>query len=395
MPKLTAKSVASAGAGRHGDGEGLYLLVSKTGSKSWLLRCMVNGKRKDIGLGSASMFTLAESRDKARELRKVAKQGGDPIAHRDKGKKAIPTFQEAAIECHAAKASGWSSKSAAAFLSSLELHVYPALGPKRVDSIDAQDVAGVLAKTWAEKPSVGVKLRHRIGLVLDYSKAKRWRSEPSPRESLRALLPKRTKEGSFASMPYSKAPAYVASLKQADQTMGRMALLFTIFTAARSGEVRKARWSHIDRGAKLWRRPAELMRKTGRSHVVTLSKQALAILDQVEAARTNNDDCLIFPSTTGRSLSDMTLSKIVRPTGFTVHGFRSTFKTWAVESLPSIPEAVSEAALAHLIPDKVERAYNKANFLDMRRTLLDAWGRYASGESAEVIDFPMGEKTSA
>jgi integrase len=295
-------------------------------------------------LGSTNLYGLADAREKARELRRVIKEGGDPVAHRDKGKARKFTFKEAAIECHKAKAAGWSDKSAKAFLSSLELHVFPMIGDRLVADIGADEVARVLLPTWTEKPSVGVKLRHRIGLVLDFALAKRWRTEPTPRESLTAILPKRKAGGEFASMPYDELPGYVGKLCEETETMGRLALLFTIYTAARSGEVREARWSHIDLEAMEWRRPADMMRKNGVAHTVTLNAPAIAILEKVTGLIGEGEDYLVFPGNSGGSLSDMTLSKIVRPTGFHVHGFRSTFKTWAVECMPSIPEPVSEVA---------------------------------------------------
>jgi integrase len=224
--------------------------------------------------------------------------------------------------------------------------------------------------------------------VLDYAKGHGWRSTGAPREGLRPLLARQVEAGNFASMPYQELPPFVAKLNAANETVGRLALLFTIYTAARSGEVRSAMWSHIDMEAGEWHRPGALM-KNGKPHTVTLSPEALAILERSKGLRTSQKDCFVFPGTGGRQLSDMTLSKIVRPTGYTVHGFRSTFRTWAAERMPSIPDAVGEAALSHSIPDQVIRAYQRAKFLEMRRTLLDAWGRYAAGTSGEVVQLPL------
>lgn len=258
-----------------------------------------------------------------------------------------------------------------------------------MDTITERDVAAALGPVWRSKPAAGRELRQRVGLVLDYAKASGWRSEPGPRSSLSALLAKQSASGSFEAMPYADAPAFIAKVQGEAETVGRLALLFTGLTACRNGEAREARWSHFDLDAAEWRRPAALMRKTSKAHTVTLSPEALVILDKAKRYRGAGPDPLVFPGKGGKSLSDMTLSKIVRPTGFTVHGFRSTFKTWAVERMPSIPEPVSEAALAHLVPDKVERAYNRAKFLELRRTLLDAWGRYVTGASSDVVQLPL------
>lgn len=377
MAGLTALKIKTAKQGRHGDGAGLYLLVSHTGAKSWVLRVQVNGRRRDIGLGALSDLTLAEARDKARELRKVARTGGDPIAVRDKNENAPPSFKEAAKACHEAKAAGWSDRTAAAFLSTLELHAFPRIGQLRVDSIDEKDIVAVLSPLWTTKASAARKLRQRIATVLDYSRGNGWRATGAPRETLGALLSKQPKGGNFESMPYAEVPAFVAAQEALADTSGRLALLFTIFTAARSGEVREALWSHVDEQSRLWNRPAEMMRKNGEAHSVTLSPQALSILDRAKDFRTTKRDCLIFPGLRGM-MSDMTMSKLVRPTGYTVHGFRSSFRTWAAEQMPAVPDAVAEAALAHTIPDAVVRAYQRAKFFEMRQKLLNAWGEFLS-----------------
>ncbi|MCA1653680.1 MAG: integrase family protein, partial [Sphingomonadales bacterium] len=257
---LTALKVKSAKPGRHGDGAGLYLLVSNTGAKSWMLRVQVGGKRRDIGLGALSDATLEEAREKARGLRKAARAGHDPIAERDKAKMAIPTFKAAAEACHDARKAGWKVRHADAFLSTLKLHVFPKIGSLRVDSVDEKDIIAVLAPLWHEKPTAARKLRQRVGTVLDFAKASRWRSTGAPRDGLRTLLSKQEPPGNFASMPYSDVPAFMTSLSDKIETTGRLALRFAILTAARSGEVRAAKWSHIDLEARTWTRPASLMK---------------------------------------------------------------------------------------------------------------------------------------
>ena len=209
MAKLTAKTVLNAKAGRHADGGGLYLLVKPTGARSWLLRVQVDGRRRDIGLGSVetsalamrsdiatdipleekSRLTLAEARELSARLRNAAKAGRDPVAERRKDRKPPPTFKEAAKATHAAqvKSHGWSDKTAAAFLSSLEAHAYPKLGSKRVDLIEAEDVATALAPIWTTKPDMAKKVRQRIAAVLDYASAKKWRATEAPRKAVSAL----------------------------------------------------------------------------------------------------------------------------------------------------------------------------------------------------------------
>jgi len=383
MHRLNFKTVQHAKPGRHGDGLGLYLLVSKSGAKSWILRVQVNGRRRDIGLGSVAILTLAEARDKARELRKIAKLGRDPISERDKSKIVVPTFEKAAETCHReGPPCRWQKRHSDAFLSSLKQHAFPKVGRLFVDVIDENNIVAVLAPLWHEKPSAARKLRQRIMTVLDFSKVKGWRSIGAPNISPRAMLGKQPKAGNFAAMPYKDVPPFIAAQMEKIGTPSRLALMFTILTAARSREVRTACWSHIDFEARTWSRPGELM-KSGEPHVVTLSPEAIAILEQARPFKMLSDT-LIFPGQGGGQLSDMALLKIVKKESgpYTVHGFRAAFRTWAAEHVPTIPEAVAESALAHTVPDAVVRAYQRANFMDLRRTLLDAWGNYCSGRGA-------------
>jgi integrase len=382
MPGLTTLKVKTAKAGRHGDGAGLYLLVSNTGAKSWVLRVQANGKRRDIGLGAVSDATLEEAREKARALRKAARAGHDPIAERDKSKASIPTFKVAAEACHKAREAGWTTRHADAFLSILKLHAFPKIGSLRVDSVDEKDIVAVLSPLWRDKPAAARKLRQFMGTVLDFAKGSRWRSTGAPRDGLRPLLSKQDRPGNFSSVPYSEIPPLVTLLTDKADTAGRLALQFTILTAARSGEVRGAMWSHVDLDAGTWTWPAALM-KGGQEHVVTLSPAAIAVLTRAKRLRTTLADAAIFPGSGGRMLSDTTISKAMRDAGRseTVHGCRASFRTWAAEQMPTVPEAVCEAALAHLVPDQVVRAYQRAKFIEMRRKLLDAWGEYCGGNS--------------
>ena len=382
MVGLTALKVKTAKAGRHGDGAGLYLLVSDSGARSWVLRVQVGGKRRDIGLGALSDATLEEAREKARNLRKAARSGLDPIATRDKAKLTIPTFKGAAEACHAARKAGWKSRHADAFLSTLKLHVFPKIGSLRVDSVDEKDIVAVLSPLWREKPAAARKLRQRIGTVLDFAKGSGWRQMGAPRDGLRPLLSKQDRPGNFASMPYSEVPPFMTMIVNKSDTAGRLALQFVILTAARSGEVRSAMWSHVDLEARTWTRPASLM-KGNQEHIVTLSPAAIAALSRAKKLRTTIADAAIFPGSGGRMLSDMSISKAMRDAGRseTVHGFRSSFRTWAAEQMPTMPEAVCEAALAHVVPDQVVRAYQRAKFVEMRRKLLDAWGDFCGGHS--------------
>jgi integrase len=328
-------------------------------------------------------LTLAEARDKSAMLRKLAQAGLDPVEERDRTRVIIPTFEEAMLKAHTALSDSWSDKNAAAFKSSLEDHIVPKLGNKRVDQITTADVIAALAPTWTEKPAQAQKLRVRLLQVLSFSKANGWRKEavPDPRE-LRDGLAKRRKGGNLAAMPYQDVPAFVADQLGREDTKGRLALLFTIFTAARSGEVRSARWEHIDLDGKAWSRPADLM-KGGVKHTVTLNDAALDILKRAKAISPGPG--LIFPGKRSDvQLSDMTLSKVLRTAkrNETVHGFRSSFRDWAAEMMPTVPSMVAEMALAHAVGNKTEQAYLRSDLRDMRRTLMAAWGGFVAGTPA-------------
>jgi integrase len=397
MGDLNTLKVRNAKPGRHGDGEGLYLLVKPSGARSWLLRIQQSGKRRDIGLGSVDLsnrspeerrasddipllarrlLTLQEARDKAAELRKFARAGRDPLAERDRERRKVPCFEEAAKACHEELKAGWSQRQADTFLSSLQRHAFPKLGKLAVDQVEASDIRDMLAPIWGQYSDMSRKVKLRVSQVLNYSHSKGWRPTEAPGRSVTLGLGKRAASGNLAAMPYSDVPAFVADLRGKEDTMGRLALLFVILTGARSGEVRNARWSHIDREKKLWSRPAALMK--GRTpHVVTLSDAALEVLDRAAALRPSRPDELIF-SMSRRPLSDMTLTKVMRDAKapYTVHGFRSSFRDWTAEQMPSIPDAVAEAALAHVVPDKVVRAYKRTDFMEMRRTLLQSWADF-------------------
>lgn len=411
MGKLTAKSVLNAKPGRHADGLGLYLFVKPTGARSWLLRVQVDGKRRDIGLGSVetsalselskvgddlpleqrSRLTLAQARELCSRLRNIAKAGGNPAEERKRDRSPPPSFKYAATSAHTALSSGWSKRTADAFKASLEEHAYPALGKKRVDEIEADDIATALKAIWTTKPSIARKVRQRIGKVLDYSKAKGWRTSEAPRASVATLVGKAKSGGSFSAMPYADVPAYFSRLAGETQTSGRMMLMLIIATAARSGEVRSARWGHIDWDKREWRRPGELM-KNGKPHTVTLNDQALDVLRQA-AGHTNRDnpDALIFASRKGTPLSDMTISKVMRDAklAHVPHGFRSSFRDWAAEKMPQIPDPVAEAALAHVVPDAVIAAYKRTTFLELRRKLLDSWGAFIASKGGVVVQLDL------
>jgi integrase len=386
LPKLSAIKVKSAGPGRHADGEGLYLLVKESGARSWMLRVQVAGKRRDIGLGSVAQLTLAEAREKANGLRKLAKQGLDPIAERDQKPAEVPTFEAAARACHAELKAGWRNrKHSDSWLASLVTHVFPAIGKKRVDTINSLAVRDALAPIWLTVPETARRVLQRIGAVLDFAHIKGWRSDETSLRSVRKGLPRQPQsDNHFEAMPYQDVPTYMGRLALAPPTVGRDALQFTILNAVRSNETRFAVWTEINFDKATWTIPAARM-KMNQTHVVPLTDASISILRRRWEGR-ESDKGLIFFSSPRKPISDMTMTKVLRDDGLvdaTVHGFRSAFTDWAAETT-SIPKEVVDKALAHKLPDKVEAAYRRTDFFERRRQLMAMWANYLAGDSKVV-----------
>lgn len=380
--KLTALQTKNAKPGRHSDGNGLYLLVSPAGSKSWVLRIQVDGRRRDFGLGALKEVSIAEAREKAQEWRKLAKEGHNPSAEAKRQKASQTTFGDAAHTFYEERKGSWkNTKHRQQWINTLEAYAFPTLGKLSVDRIDADDIAQVLLPIWQSKAETARRVRQRIGSVLDYSKAKGWRQTEAPMRAVNTLLRgiKQPKVKSFAAMPYRDVPAFMARLNQGSVTSGRLALQFLILTAARSGEVRGAVWGEIDEGQKLWSIPATRM-KMDQEHQVPLSEAAFLILRQAKEHSVVKPASLIFPGLRQKPLSDMTLSKVLKANGghgFTVHGFRSSFRDWAAEQGYSNDWA--EAALAHTVANRVEAAYRRTKFIEQRIGMMKAWSELCFG----------------
>jgi len=384
MAKLTARKVETAKAGKHGDGAGLQLVVSPTGARKWVFRFQWQGKAREMGLGAFPETTLEQARDAAREARKLAKAGIDPIA--DKGtEKTVPTFGEFADAVAADLAEGFrNAKHRAQWKMTLEVYAKP-MRSRPVDAIDTADVLAVLKPLWTAKPETASRLRGRIEKVLNAAKAKGYRSGENPaawRGHLENLLPKQSKltRGHHAAMPYANVPAFVAALRERDATAA-LALEFTILTAARSSEALEAEWSEIDLDAKVWTVPAARM-KPGRVHRVPLTDRAIEILRAMDKARVSK---FVFPGQKqNRPLSSMAMEMVLRRmkvAGATVHGFRSSFRDWAGNET-AFPRDLAETALSHVIGDKVEQAYRRSDALERRRELMQAWANYCEPNAA-------------
>ncbi len=374
---LTARFVKTVNApGKYFDGHGLILRVQPNGSRQWVQRVMIGGKRTELGLGSADLVPLVDAREQALQNHKLARAGGDPLqAKRDA--KAVPTFEEAARKVHELHKPSWTNeKHGRDFINSLEAYAFDVLGPRKVSEISTGHVSAVLVPIWLKLPETARRVRQRIGTVMEWAISQGWRQD-NPAQHISRSLPRqdRTKNHRKA-LPYQEVANCIAAVHASGAWVAtKLALEFLILTAARSSEVRLARWEEVagDGGA-AWLIPAART-KMRRLHRVPLSDRAQRILKEAETLRDGTG--LIFPSVRGKPLSDMTLSKLVKEIGFDadVHGFRTSFRTWAQEQT-TYPREVAEAALAHLIGGTVEQAYARSDVFEKRVALMDDWGKY-------------------
>ena len=390
---LSVRKIQHAEPGRHSDGNGLYLLVKPGGSRSWVLRVQHNGRRRDLGLGTAitglinvdipiqkrKSLTLAQAREKARLARELVKAGMDPTVLWKPKDDGVPSFKKVAEEYHREVSKGWrNGKHTDQWLNTLKIYAFPLIGQLPIDAIDAPSIQRVLAPIWLEKGETARRVRQRIGVVLDYAHGKGWRDSEAPMRAVNQLLGgiKQRRGGNFAAMPYRDLPAFMRKLRGGDFSIGRSALEFLILTAARAGEIRKAKWREIDLEANEWRLPPANT-KTERLHIVPLVPAALTLLEELRAGGDPDPDALVFPGLKGQ-MSDATLAKMLRNNGgaeYTVHGFRSAFRDWAADN--GYPDGWAEAALAHTNPNRVESAYRRTTFFEQRRdTLMPAWAAF-------------------
>jgi integrase len=396
--KLTAVAVKNAKTkGLYPDGGGLYLRVTSTGTKSWIFRYKRNGITHDMGLGPAGTISLARARELAAEARRQRLQGLDPIKARDaqraaakRGEASAVTFKDCAERFIASHEAGWRNpaKHAKLWHHTLRDYAYSIIGDLPVAEVDTELIMQVLKPIWTEKPETASRVRSRMEAVLDWAKVSRYRDGENParwRGHLDQLLAARSKVRRVRhhpALPYAEIPSFMEALR-ARKGIGPRALEFVILTAARTSEVLLATWDEIDFTSRMWIVSAQRM-KGGKEHRVPLSARAIAVLKEMEAIRQNE---LVFPGfKRGRPLSDMGLLMLLRELrpGITTHGFRSTFKDWAAE-MTNTPNFVSEAALAHIIADKVEAAYRRTDLFEKRRKLMDSWSRYCMRPASDAV----------
>ena len=391
MGKLTALAAkALSQPGRHGDGDGLYLNVAPSGSKSWVQRIVTHGRRRDIGLGPYPAVSLARARSIAQTNRSAVAEGRDPVAEKRETREAalrpapsVPTFAEAAARVIELRRPTWSNpKHAAQWQSTLQTYAFPLIGGKAVDAVTPADAMAVLAAIWTSKPETATRVRQRMETVMDWVVAQGYRLDNPAGRSLLKVLPKtqRLKEHHRA-LPYAQVPGVVRRVRESTAGIStKLAFEFLVLTAGRSGEVRAADWSEVDWEAATWEIPAARM-KARRPHRVPLSGRAIEILRQ--ALELIDGQGLIFPAArSGRPSSEMVFTALLRRLEIPAvpHGFRTSFRNWVAECTAT-PWAVGEAALAHNIGNSTEAAYMRSDLLDRRRALMDAWAAYVNSES--------------
>ena len=364
-----------AEAGRYCDGDGLYLEVHATGRRCWIQRLVIRKRRCELGLGGYPLVSLKEARAEAFANRKLARAGGDPLAEKRRTR-GIPTFAEAAARVREQKRPGWrSEKHAHDWWRSLKEYAFPRIGERPVSEVTGGDVLEILTPIWHAKAETARRVRQRIGEVLQWAITMDLRTD-NPCDRVAATLGRqRDVVQHMPALPHRGVASALMVVEESRATKAaKLAFTFLVLTAARSGEVRKARWTEIDLGEAVWKLPAERM-KGNREHEVPLSPRALDVLDAAQALR--DDSGLVFPSRRGKPLSDMTLSKLLKEQGIDAvpHGFRSSFRDWASEET-NHPREVVEAALAHQVKDKVEAAYRRTTLLERRRRLMDDWSAY-------------------
>ena len=385
--RLSARFVATVEQpGRYGDGRGsggLSLLVKHTSrghlAKSWAQRINVEGRQRNLGLGSWPHVSLAEAREKC-ALNLAARRRGELVTGR---KRTVPTFEEAVEKVIAVHRAGWKhgSRSEEDWRATLRDHALPKLGGRPVDRITTADVMGILLPIWNEKRVTARRVRQRIGAVMRWAVAQSYREDNPAGEAIGAALPKNgVRPRHLAALPYTEVAGAIETVRGSGAYPATvLAFEFLVLTACRSGEVRGALWKEMNPEGREWRIPAERM-KTGREHRVPLSRAALAVLQEARALA--DDSGVVFPAARGGPLSKLAIAKLVRDLGIGAvpHGFRSSFRDWAAECTDA-PREVCELALAHVNTNSIEAAYRRTDLFERRRALMDQWDVFLAGRA--------------
>ena len=397
MGKLTAKEVSAISEpGRYADGNGLYLVVAPGGSKNWIQRVRIGGKRTDRGLGGVGKVSLGSARKTATANLAAIQRGDNPFSKHHAPTPAvpepldIPTFSEAVRAVYDLNRAEWGEATAKRWIARMQQHACPALGDMAVDEITRRDLAALLTPLRREHHETARKVRQGLAKVFRWARANDYRIDDPADDALGELVEKVKHQPEHReSLPYTEVSTAIHKLRFGySLRVTRLAFEFLILTAARTSEVRGMEWEEVDLDAAVWEIPAERM-KGRRSHRVPLSDQAMAILRQVRYIPDPDADAdsifqllevtegRVFRMPTGKPLSENALldrcekDKI----GATPHGFRTSFRDWAKAEYKGRWEAI-ELALAHTIGSSTVQAYDRDDLLEERATMMQAWGDY-------------------
>ncbi len=383
--RLTAARVQQTKEpGKYYDENGLYLRISATGSKVWVQKVTIEGKQREMGLGSVDHVSLAQARDQALTNKNATRDGRNPMLERAR-EKNILTFDDAVGRVYAIHEPTWRNKKhAAQFLATLRQYASPFFGAKKVSEVTSADVMHALLPIWLNKAETARRVKQRISLIMKWAIAEGYRKD-DPSSSIEQALPRTKREVTHRkSIPYDEVADCIDAVKGSKANMTtKLAIEFLVLTAARSGEVRHATWSEVDLETAVWTVPAKRM-KGAIEHVVPLPERAVALLLE---ARDLHDGELVFPGAKpGRAMSDMTMSKLIKELGVDadVHGFRTSFRVWVQERTNASFE-VAEKALAHKTKNKVVAAYARSNQLEKRRDLMQRWADHLAKDQGNVV----------
>jgi integrase len=370
---------------------------------SWILRVNIGSQRRNLGLGAYPEVGLNEARQKALEVKNLCQRGIDPVEQKKRQrwqseikKVELTTFKQVADRYLSAHQVNYrNAKHASQWRSSLETYAYPSLATLPIKAITVEHVLGVLEPLWMTKTETASRLQGRLEKVFDLAIASglretnpaRWRNYLA----LRLPAPGRIAEVKhYASLPYQGLPQFMQALSRRNGIAAR-ALEFLILTAVRSGSVRQAKWSEIDFQALEWRIPKDHTKTRSGDHRVPLTPQMVSLL---KALPRRLDTDLIFPSPSGKMLSDMALNVLMRKmrasgdlwTEAVPHGFRSAFRVWAAEATAH-PAELAELVLGHSVGSAVYRAYQRSDLFEKRRDIMRDWNDTVFKRSEKVIAF--------
>ena len=382
-PLTYAKVKSLTKPGFYGDGGTLYLRIAPGGSKQWVQRLVIRGRRHDLGLGGWPLVSLQEAREAAFENRKQARQGKDPLAA--KHLEAAPTFEDALEKVILLHQPTWKDggRTANSWRACLKQYAMPKIGRRRVSEITAADVLDIVGGIWTDRHETAKKVKRRLGAVLAWAVTQGYRSD-NPVQAITVALPKADNlKGHFKAIPHEEVRTAIETVRASQAHPSTIRCFeFLILTAARSAEARLMTWDEVDLRKRTWIVPAART-KTGKEHRVPLSTRACEILRESQAG---SQSPLVFPSARGKALSDATISKLVRQNGINgvPHAIaRACFRSWCADV--NVSREVAEACLAHVVKG-VEGAYQRSDLFESRRSVMQQWADYVTGApSADVI----------